>query len=71
MRCECGQCGGDQTDQPDGSLCPCPHCSPALLAILSPGLGVGLEATALPVLVMSCALIASYWLGNSSGEGVG
>ncbi|EFN56974.1 hypothetical protein CHLNCDRAFT_143568 [Chlorella variabilis] len=31
------------------------------------GLGVGLEATALPVLVMSFALIASYWLGNSSG----
>lgn len=28
---------------------------------------MGLEATALPVLVMSCALIASYWLGNSSG----
>lgn len=31
------------------------------------GVGVGLEATALPVLVMSGALVASYWLGNSSG----
>lgn len=28
---------------------------------------MGLAATALPVLVMSFALIASYWLGNSSG----
>lgn len=31
------------------------------------GLGLGLEATGLPVLVMSVALIAAYWLGNSSG----
>lgn len=31
------------------------------------GLGVGLEATGLPVLVMSVALVLSYWLGNSSG----
>ncbi len=32
------------------------------------GVGVGLEATALPVLAMSVALISSYWLGNTSGE---
>lgn len=64
----CGQCGGGWNSLPDGSLRPCPHCSPGLPAILSPGLGVGLEATALPVLVMSCALISSYWLGNTSGE---
>ena len=32
------------------------------------GISIGLESTALPVLVMSAALIASYWLGNSSGE---
>lgn len=31
------------------------------------GLGVGLEATGLPVLVTSVALVSSYWLGNSSG----
>jgi Na+/H+-translocating membrane pyrophosphatase len=31
------------------------------------GVGLGLESTALPVLVMSAALIASYWLGNTSG----
>lgn len=31
------------------------------------GLGVGLEATGLPVLVTSAALVSSYWLGNSSG----
>lgn len=31
------------------------------------GIGIGLEATGLPVLVMSAALILSYWLGNSSG----
>ncbi|KAK9804629.1 hypothetical protein WJX73_001042 [Symbiochloris irregularis] len=31
------------------------------------GVGLGLESTALPVLTMSTALIASYWLGNSSG----
>lgn len=31
------------------------------------GVGVGLEATGLPVLVMSVALVMSYWLGNSSG----
>ena len=31
------------------------------------GVGVGLEATGLPVLVMSVALISSFWLGNTSG----
>jgi H(+)-translocating pyrophosphatase len=31
------------------------------------GMGVGLEATGLPVLVMSVALVSSYWLGNTSG----
>jgi inorganic pyrophosphatase len=31
------------------------------------GIGVGLESTALPVLVLSISLISSYWLGNSSG----
>ena len=31
------------------------------------GISIGLESTALPVLVMSAALISSYWLGNSSG----
>lgn len=31
------------------------------------GIGVGLEATGLPVLVMSVALITSFWLGNTSG----
>jgi H+-translocating diphosphatase len=31
------------------------------------GVGVGLEAVALPVLVMAFALVASYWLGNTSG----
>lgn len=44
--------------------CQVSECLPA-------GLGVGLEATALPVLVMSCALIAAYWLGNSSGGWAG
>jgi Na+/H+-translocating membrane pyrophosphatase len=32
------------------------------------GVSIGLESTALPVLVMSAALISSYWLGNSSGK---
>ena len=32
------------------------------------GISVGLESTALPVLVMSAALISSYWLGNTSGR---
>jgi Na+/H+-translocating membrane pyrophosphatase len=32
------------------------------------GVAVGLEATALPVIVMSTALVAAYWLGNTSGE---
>lgn len=32
------------------------------------GISIGLESTALPVLVMSTALISSYWLGNSSGK---
>jgi H(+)-translocating pyrophosphatase len=31
------------------------------------GIGVGLESTALPVLVLSVSLISSYWLGNTSG----
>ncbi|GMH36337.1 hypothetical protein BSKO_04205 [Bryopsis sp. KO-2023] len=31
------------------------------------GVGLGMEATALPVIAMSTALISSYWLGNSSG----
>ncbi len=31
------------------------------------GIGLGLESTALPTLVLSAALIASYWLGNTSG----
>ena len=31
------------------------------------GIGVGLEATGMPVLVMSVALISSFWLGNTSG----
>lgn len=31
------------------------------------GVGLGLESTAMPVGVMSAALIASYWLGNTSG----
>ena len=31
------------------------------------GVGLGLESTAAPVLVMSASLIASYWLGNTSG----
>ncbi|KAH7617755.1 hypothetical protein Ndes2526B_g07622 [Nannochloris sp. 'desiccata'] len=31
------------------------------------GIGVGLEATGLPVIVMSVALISSFWLGNTSG----
>ena len=32
------------------------------------GVSIGLESTALPVLVMSVALISSYWLGNTSGK---
>ena len=32
------------------------------------GISIGLESTALPVLVMSAALISSYWLGNTSGK---
>ena len=32
------------------------------------GISIGLESTALPVLVMSAALISSYWLGNTSGR---
>ncbi|KAK9805230.1 hypothetical protein WJX72_007325 [[Myrmecia] bisecta] len=31
------------------------------------GVGLGLESTAMPVIVMSAALISSYWLGNTSG----
>ena len=31
------------------------------------GVALGLESTAAPVLVMSVALVTSYWLGNSSG----
>ena len=31
------------------------------------GVAVGLEATGAPVLVMSLALVTSFWLGNSSG----
>lgn len=31
------------------------------------GVSVGLEATAAPVIVMSIALISSYWIGNTSG----
>ncbi len=31
------------------------------------GVAVGLEATGAPVLVMSVALVTSFWLGNSSG----
>lgn len=31
------------------------------------GVGLGLESTAAPTLVLSVALIASYWLGNTSG----
>lgn len=31
------------------------------------GVGLGLEATALPVLVISAALVGAYWLGNKSG----
>lgn len=31
------------------------------------GMSVGLEATGLPVLVMSVALVLSFWLGNTSG----
>lgn len=31
------------------------------------GVSVGLEATGLPVLVMSFALVLSYWVGNTSG----
>ena len=30
-------------------------------------MGVGLEATGLPVLVMAVALISSFWMGNTSG----
>ena len=35
------------------------------------GISIGLESTALPVLVMSAALISSYWLGNTSGRAPG
>lgn len=31
------------------------------------GIGLGMEATAMPVIVMSMAMIGSYWLGNASG----
>ena len=31
------------------------------------GVGLGMESTAMPVIVMSSAMIASYWLGNLSG----
>lgn len=31
------------------------------------GLSVGLESTGLPVIVISCAVIGSYYLGESSG----
>jgi len=35
------------------------------------GISVGLEATAVPVIVMSIALILSYWIGNTSGVSEG
>ena len=31
------------------------------------GVSLGLESTALPVLVISVAIISAYWLGNTSG----
>eukprot|EP00210_Caulerpa_lentillifera_P004698 g4482.t1 len=31
------------------------------------GVGLGMESTAMPVLVMSAALVSAYWLGNLSG----
>lgn len=35
------------------------------------GVSIGLEATGLPIIVMSAALILAYWIGNSSGVSEG
>lgn len=31
------------------------------------GAGLGLESTAMPVIVISIAIISAYWLGQTSG----
>ena len=31
------------------------------------GMGLGLESTGLPVLAISAAIVASFWLGRTSG----
>ena len=31
------------------------------------GISVGLESTALPVLIMSAAILGAYWTGDASG----